>query len=214
MAFSAERQRLGDRVADTTVVKIDNRTNTAGNVAVASATWELRTKATLIDGVLLLAFTCTYLLSANSLIDAERSQLDLRGTALLLLAELLFFYFVVCEAVFGGTLGKLACNLRVVTESGMPCGFSESAVRTVCRVSDLVFIELLPFLLVRYTPTRRHIGDRMAGTVVINSASSPKIQRSMVCAAACAIGALALYSFLTEGASWPSLNGLFGVTWR
>lgn len=206
MALSAEVQRLGDKVADTTVVKIDSGPISEGTVAASSATWELRTKAALIDGVVVVAFTCAYLLAADSLISAKHSQVDLRGMALLVLIELLFLYFVTCEAVFGGTLGKLACNLRVVSEVGIGCGFSESAVRTVCRVSDLISIGLLPLLLVRYSPTRRHLGDRLAGTVVIDSLASHKVRRWMVCAVLCATGALALYSFINEGPDWPTLR--------
>ena len=69
---------------------------------------------------------------------------------------------------------------------------------------------ILPFLLIRYTPTRRHLGDRLAGTVAVNSAPPLKKRHWILVGAICVTGALALYAFLMQG---PRLLALREFVW-
>ena len=61
----------------------------------------------------------------------------LTGAPFLVGLGLCLAYFIVLEATWGATLGKLATNLRVVTESdGGPIDWSASVIRNLLRLID------------------------------------------------------------------------------
>ena len=88
---------------------------------------------------------------------------------LLLSFLVLFGYFLVCEAVFGGvTVGKRALRLRVVGDHGEPILFSQAAVRNLVRIVDfLPFFYGLGLVTLFVNGRGKRLGDLAAGTLVV-----------------------------------------------
>jgi len=83
-------------------------------------------------------------------------------------------YYIVMEAMWGATLGKMALGIRVVKLDGSPISWGESIIRNLLRIIDGIpyFIPyLLGAILVWTSPTRQRLGDRVAKTVVVRRAS-------------------------------------------
>ncbi|MFA4964509.1 MAG: RDD family protein [Thermoleophilia bacterium] len=79
-----------------------------------------------------------------------------------------FAYFWFCEAVWGRTLGKRVCDLRVVRKDGSRPRAGAVFVRTALRAVDwLPFAYAVGALAVVVTPRRQRLGDLAAGTVVV-----------------------------------------------
>ena len=78
-------------------------------------------------------------------------------------------YFVVMEALFGATVGKLLLKLRVVKADGSPIGWRESIVRNVLRVIDGFALYLIGFIVLCATAKQQRIGDLAAGSVVVKA---------------------------------------------
>jgi uncharacterized RDD family membrane protein YckC len=79
-------------------------------------------------------------------------------------------YYIVLEAMMGGTLGKLALGIRVVKLDGSPISWGESVIRNLLRIIDGIpaFIPyLLGAIFVWTSPTKQRLGDRVAKTVVV-----------------------------------------------
>jgi uncharacterized RDD family membrane protein YckC len=91
-------------------------------------------------------------------------------TAIALAATMPVVYFFLFEWLYGATPGKLLLNMRVVTTDGRPCGLKAAAVRGVLRYVDVMVLGLVAILLMRRPPHRR-LGDRAAGTMVVDRES-------------------------------------------
>jgi uncharacterized RDD family membrane protein YckC len=83
-------------------------------------------------------------------------------------------YYIVMEAMWGATLGKMALGIRVVKLDGSPISWGESIIRNLLRIIDSIpyFIPyLLGAILIWSSPTRQRLGDRVAKTAVVRRAS-------------------------------------------
>jgi uncharacterized RDD family membrane protein YckC len=88
-------------------------------------------------------------------------------------------YYVVLEAHWGATLGKLALKIQVVDKAGRPPGYGKASVRTVLR-----FIEVNPLLaggipagiVAGLSKTRQRLGDMLAGTYVLRVADVRRLR--------------------------------------
>lgn len=80
-----------------------------------------------------------------------------------------FAYYIVSEAVWGGSPAKLLLDMRVVREAdGEKIGWQESVVRNLLRVVDIFpALYLVGFILAVSSPKSQRLGDRIARTVVI-----------------------------------------------
>ncbi len=76
-------------------------------------------------------------------------------------------YFIVCEAVWGRTLGKAALGLRVVNLSGDRITFGQSFGRNAARYIDLLFFALPAFVTMSGSPIHQRLGDKWAKTAVV-----------------------------------------------
>jgi uncharacterized RDD family membrane protein YckC len=95
----------------------------------------------------------------------------LSGAPFLVGLGLCLAYFIVLEATWGATLGKLATNLRVVRESdGGPIDWSAAIIRNVLRLIDGLLLYLVGFIAICVSPKRQRIGDKVAGTIVVRRA--------------------------------------------
>jgi len=81
-----------------------------------------------------------------------------------------FIYFWWCEAVWGRTLGKRLCDLRVVRGDGAKLGTGGAFVRNLLRIVDwLPFYFLLGALLIWVTRKNQRLGDVAARSVVVRT---------------------------------------------
>jgi uncharacterized RDD family membrane protein YckC len=88
-------------------------------------------------------------------------------------------YYVVLEARWGATLGKLATQIRVVDRLGRPPGYAKAAVRTAMRaieVNPLLAGGIPAAIVVGLTKTRQRLGDLMAGTYVLRVADAQRLK--------------------------------------
>ncbi|WP_436923180.1 RDD family protein [Halosimplex amylolyticum] len=82
----------------------------------------------------------------------------------------MFAYFTLMEGAFGRTVGKLLFGLVVVRTDGSAIGYREAFVRTALRAVDsLPSLYLLGFGSMLASDRRQRIGDRVAGTVVVEA---------------------------------------------
>lgn len=80
-----------------------------------------------------------------------------------------FIAYAVIQGLTGGSLGKLAVGLRVVTADGRRCGIGRSLLRTVLWVVDAVTcgLPILGGILLLSTKGHRRVGDMAAKTFVV-----------------------------------------------
>lgn len=93
---------------------------------------------------------------------------SLTGFPALIVATIPAFYYVVLEAVMGGTLGKMLLGIRIVTVDGSRIGWGASIIRNLLRIIDgLPFAYLLGAILIWTSPHKQRLGDRLAHTIVV-----------------------------------------------
>jgi uncharacterized RDD family membrane protein YckC len=94
------------------------------------------------------------------------------GTALYWAAT--FGLLVVLQGFTGWTIGKLLTGIRVVQEDGRPPGFVKALVRWLLWVVDAFpyFAPLVGFIVGLTTVGHRRVGDMVAKTFVVSSASA------------------------------------------
>jgi uncharacterized RDD family membrane protein YckC len=80
-----------------------------------------------------------------------------------------FAYFIVTEAMWGGTPVKRLFGLRVLrADDGLQLGWSESVIRNVLRIVDVLpVLYLVGFIFAVSSPKAQRLGDRIARTVVV-----------------------------------------------
>ncbi len=121
-----------------------------------------------------------------------------------------FVYYVLCEWLFGMTVGKAVAGLHVVTVDGERAGFWQVVLRNVLRpVEAIGAASGLGCTVVLMSRRRQRIGDHLAGTLVAASASVPfaALDRSEARRRALAcITAIPLALALTIGANYSFLN--------
>ncbi|WP_416056222.1 RDD family protein [Stenotrophomonas maltophilia] len=92
-----------------------------------------------------------------------------QGLYLALMFLLMWAYPIVCEALWGRTLGKRALGLRVLSRDGAPVGWMASITRNLLRTVDMLpFGYALGLLSSLFDPHGRRLGDLVAGTVVVH----------------------------------------------
>jgi uncharacterized RDD family membrane protein YckC len=98
------------------------------------------------------------------------SSVQLTGAPALLNFLIDFGYFIVLEALFGATLGKMALGIRVVKADGSKLGWGGAVVRNLLRIVDgfPYFIPYLVGAIVMWVSSKKQrIGDMAAGSVVV-----------------------------------------------
>ncbi|MDF2691643.1 MAG: hypothetical protein K0S65_26 [Labilithrix sp.] len=90
------------------------------------------------------------------------------GLVLLALFAAQWIYFVVWEARFGRSPGKMAVGVRVVTTSGRPIGWRAAALRNLLRAADLLPVAYVAGVVSMALSSRfQRLGDLVAGTMVV-----------------------------------------------
>jgi uncharacterized RDD family membrane protein YckC len=87
------------------------------------------------------------------------------------LCALWMAYYIVPEAVFGASLGKMFTGLCVVRVDGRPLGVGSIVVRNLLRFVDVLpGLYLIGGFLVLLTGSNQRLGDLLAGTTVVDRA--------------------------------------------
>jgi uncharacterized RDD family membrane protein YckC len=121
---------------------------------------------------LVVCYVLLYIVAAITGNTVAGGGLHLRNAPLMMAAGVCFAYFVVLEAAWGATLGKVATNIRVVRESdGGPIGWSAAIIRNVLRPIDGLVLYLVGFIAICVSAKRQRIGDKVAGTIVVRHAA-------------------------------------------
>ncbi len=80
--------------------------------------------------------------------------------------------FAWVEGRYGWTPGKLAVGVRVVRDTtGGPCGFGRAIIRSLLWIVDGLFFGLIAFVTANGSRGHRRLGDRAAGTLVVDRAA-------------------------------------------
>ena len=140
------------------------------------ATWQSRLAAAVIDYAVVSA-VIGLLVGLSGALGGAQGILNHVGTTsrpvLILEAALLIgfgVYCLVCEAIFGATLGKRMLSLRVVAYGGGRPGIVALVVRNVTKlVSGAFWFVGVPVAMLAIASSANHqrLGDRLAGTFVL-----------------------------------------------
>jgi uncharacterized RDD family membrane protein YckC len=122
-----------------------------------------------VEGIIDLAITFVILwIVAKFAGQTTEDGFSLKGGPAFIGIAISILYFVVMEALFGATVGKLLLKLRVVKADGSLIGWREAIVRNVLRIVDGLALYLVGFIVVCVTEKRQRVGDMAAGTFVIS----------------------------------------------
>ena len=80
-----------------------------------------------------------------------------------------FGYFVIMEVSFGGTLGHLAFNLKVISVDGNAVNFAQTIKRRFSDPLDFFLFGLPAYITAKNSPLSQRIGDMWAKTKVIEN---------------------------------------------
>lgn len=148
------------------------------NLLVGCGYWP-RAGAYLIDNVLVVAVAYGSAAGAGLLIGLlfvllghapEPNMQAIEGLSMLYGFGNVLGYYVLCEGLGGTTVGKLLLGLRVVRIDGRPCGVGAALLRAVLRFVDGMLFGL-PAVLSMREPLNQRLGDRAAGTLVVEARS-------------------------------------------
>jgi len=78
-----------------------------------------------------------------------------------------YLYHSLLEGLFGWTLGKKLCGIRVLKADFTPCGLSGGFLRNLLRIVDAFFYYLVAAISVAGTSKWQRLGDLVAETVVV-----------------------------------------------
>lgn len=81
------------------------------------------------------------------------------------------------EGIYGASLGKLLCGLRVVTERGEPIGSLQAFKRSLAYYWDALFFGAVAYTAMKQSERNQRYGDRWAKTVVVNWREVPVAAR-------------------------------------
>lgn len=153
----------------------ENATNTSPSIASMKRVGvALRFVALLIDGAIFFVLGLVIALMSggahtSSTAGVHTAGFHVGGLGFLALALIGFVYYVSCEVLLGGTLGKLALGLRVVDEEGGSITWGASVVRNLIRIVDGLFFYLVGAIAIWSSPCRQRLGDRAAHTYVVHT---------------------------------------------
>jgi uncharacterized RDD family membrane protein YckC len=133
-----------------------------------------RATAVIIDALLALIVLGTVVasLTGQAHHSGGSASFNLHGKPAFLWAVLAFGYWIVCERLWGMTIGKRLFSIRVQGSGGGNPSWGQSIVRNLFRLVD-GFPYLIPYLLgfavAKSNDERARIGDKLAGTRVVGN---------------------------------------------
>ena len=130
----------------------------------------LRALAIIIDTLILMVVGWAIAKVTGQTATAE--GFNVSGAPALLLFLIGLAYYVVMEVTSGGTVGKKAMGLRVVSASGGPISWQASLIRNLLRIVDGLFFYLVGAIVVWVSKSKQRLGDMAAKTLVVKARSA------------------------------------------
>ncbi|MBN2550309.1 MAG: RDD family protein [Anaerolineales bacterium] len=87
------------------------------------------------------------------------------GSLLVLLLLIWLLYSILCESIWGMTLGKKFSYLHVIRKDGSKISWWQALIRAVCGIFEY---NPIGAIIVWVTPLKQRLGDLIAGTLVVN----------------------------------------------
>lgn len=87
------------------------------------------------------------------------------------------FYHVICEGIYGATLGKLILKIHVLKEDGNPASFGSVIIRSFVFFIDSILFGLVAYSSMQGSALRQRLGDKWAKTVVVARSTLNTSQR-------------------------------------
>lgn len=81
------------------------------------------------------------------------------------------------EGVYGASLGKVSCGLRVVSEAGQAIGSIQAFKRSLAYYWDALFFGAVAYTAMKQSELNQRHGDRWAKTIVVKSRDVPAASR-------------------------------------
>ena len=78
-----------------------------------------------------------------------------------------FLYHSLLEGLYGQTLGKRICGIRVLKGDFSPCGLSAGFLRNLLRIADAFFYYLVAVIAMAANLKWQRVGDVVADTIVV-----------------------------------------------
>ncbi|MBK9511291.1 MAG: RDD family protein [Cytophagaceae bacterium] len=126
-----------------------------------------RILATIIDYLIIFLITYVYIEVFGKINDEGVKVVS--NLSALPLFLVWFFYIVVIEAIYGGTLAHQALNLKVLTSKGHEIDFGNAIKRRLLDPIDLIVLFGLPaFIFVSTTERHQRLGDLWADAVIVD----------------------------------------------
>lgn len=101
-------------------------------------------------------------------VDDNEGGKSISGLLALPICIYWFIYFIYVEALYGGTLGHQALNLRVVNINGKEIGLTQALKRHLCDWAELSLFGIPAIIVIKTTEKHQRLGDLWANTVVID----------------------------------------------
>jgi len=116
----------------------------------------------------LVFFPTTYIVKGTWLMSKEDHLWGIFDPLCGIFLGIIFLYWIVLEAFFGGTVGKLILGLRVTNDEFSKISFEQSILRNGFRMIDgLPFLNLLGIFSIVLSKEKQRIGDKIAKTYVV-----------------------------------------------
>jgi uncharacterized RDD family membrane protein YckC len=136
----------------------------------------IRFAATLIDfiifGVINFIVTALFGTQTASYDSGVSFDASVTGLPALLLLAFGIAYYLVMETMWGATVGKMVCGLKVVMQDGSKVEFVPVLLRYVLRIVDAL-PGCIPYLVgaifIWNSPYNQRFGDKIAKTLVVKS---------------------------------------------
>jgi uncharacterized RDD family membrane protein YckC len=97
--------------------------------------------------------------------------ITLSGFVLGILGDVM--YHTLTEGIYGASVGKLVCGLRVVRVDGKPCDLMGATIRNWAYLLDSFFFGLIGYQSMKKSALRQRYGDVWAKTVVVRTKDLP-----------------------------------------
>jgi uncharacterized RDD family membrane protein YckC len=121
----------------------------------------LRAVALIIDVIIL-----SIIIVPLSMVAGQSTGVQL-GVGLIALA-----YFIVMEALKGGTVGKMVMGLKIVKlADGSAISWKESVIRNILRIVDGFFFYLVGAIIIWVSKNKQRLGDIAAATIVVKKSA-------------------------------------------
>ncbi|MDA3912556.1 MAG: RDD family protein [Bacteroidales bacterium] len=123
--------------------------------------------ATLIDYAIFILLTFLYIMFCGE--DNGKGGKSIHGLLALVVPVFYFLYFVIIEAIYGGTFGHQAFELKVLTLDRKEISFSQAFKRHLLDLIDFFFYGIPAIIAIKNSEKHQRIGDMLAKTVVVDT---------------------------------------------